>query len=380
MALATCLLQAAGLKPEQLDCLLKPSQQSPTGCIDPASSQKWQDAKKCIERHNEPFDAVTGCVATGLDVTAVKLGTCLTSNPTNGLKCAELLPGAVNSVNLVGCLRKADGGATALLNCAGTANISLDPTVTQCLQKIGTDAKQLVGSCLPGAQSGPVSCFAKFVGNNEDILTCLANEDPKSRNIVAAIRCISSGNEPSDIIASCTDGFIKDPKARQALACAAKANGNMGALTSCAAAPFLGDQEARLLTCATQSRSYAGFAICAAGPKMNQEWMIAAQCAVSSGGEPVTAAACTAGWLTLNELGKCFSQGIGGPGCFGDGNTIVVAFRNAANDITKGPGPNNEVVKALRNAGIEIKAETHTCLWYGLLRERTVRSYSKARC
>jgi hypothetical protein len=76
--------------------------------------------------------------------------------------------------------------------------------------------------------------------------------------------------------------------------------------------PCIGGEAGRLLSCAAHSQSYAGIAICAVGPKMNQEWMIAAQCAASSGGVPVTAAACTAGWLTLNELSKCFSQGIGG--------------------------------------------------------------------
>jgi hypothetical protein len=129
----------------------------------------------------------------------------------------------------------------------------------------------------------------------------------------------------------------------------------MGNLAGCVAGPVIGGEAGRLLSCAAHSQSYAGIAICAVGPKMNQEWMIAAQCAASSGGVPVTAAACTAGWLTLNELSKCFSQGIGGSGCFGENNTIVKTFRNAANDILKGPGPNNEVVKALGKVGIEIK-------------------------
>jgi hypothetical protein len=55
---------------------------------------------------------------------------------------------------------------------------------------------------------------------------------------------------------------------------------------------------------------------------------------------------------------KCFSKGIGGPGCFGPGNTIVQAFQHAIDDITKGPGENKEVVKALRNVGVEFKDVT----------------------
>jgi hypothetical protein len=86
---------------------------------------------------------------------------------------------------------------------------------------------------------------------------------------------------------------------------------------------------------------------------MTPEWMIAAQCAVSSGGVPVATGACIAGRLTLREIGKCFSTGkIGSDGCFGKNNTIVVAFRDAAHDITEGPGRNNEISKAFRAVGV----------------------------
>ena len=50
----------------------------------------------------------------------------------------------------------------------------------------------------------------------------------------------------------------------------------------------------------------------------------------------------------MKELGKCLEKGIGGPGCFGPDNTIVKTINNAINDIIKGPGPNNEIVKAFQ--------------------------------
>ncbi|WP_207768094.1 hypothetical protein, partial [Methylobacterium frigidaeris] len=43
---------------------------------------------------------------------------------------------------------------------------------------------------------------------------------------------------------------------------------------------------------------------------------------------------------TLKEITQCFS----GKGCFGPNNTIIKAYTNAFNDLTKGPGPNNDAV------------------------------------
>ena len=270
-ALAICVMQAAGQDVGRLDCLISNHRGDPTACLDDSSAQNWAKAKDCLTRHSRPFDAISSCISQGIDPAITQVGACLTKEPTNGLKCASLLPGAADTVELVSCLGKASTGPAALLGCAGAANLKLDTALNECLQKATADAQQL------------------------------------------------------------------------------------GTLAGCAAAPFLGGDQGRLLTCAAQSQSYAGFALCAAGPKMNPEWMIAAQCAASSGGVPVTAAACTAGWLTLNELSKCFSQGIGGSGCFGPDNTIVKAINNAVNDLTKGPGPNNEVVKDLKSVGIEVR-------------------------
>jgi hypothetical protein len=52
----------------------------------------------------------------------------------------------------------------------------------------------------------------------------------------------------------------------------------------------------------------------------------------------------------MRELGKCLKK-IGGDGCLGPDNSIVKAVNNAVHDITKGPGPNNEIVKAMTELG-----------------------------
>jgi hypothetical protein len=79
---------------------------------------------------------------------------------------------------------------------------------------------------------------------------------------------------------------------------------------------------------------------------MNEEWRIAAECAVSSGGVPVTFAVCTGGRLTIRELFKCV-QGRIGESCFGPNNTIRKFFENAFHDLLNGPGEGNDIVKGL---------------------------------
>jgi hypothetical protein len=80
---------------------------------------------------------------------------------------------------------------------------------------------------------------------------------------------------------------------------------------------------------------------------MNEEWRIAAECAVQTGGNPVGFAGCTAGQLTMRELTKCFPDG----DCFGPNNTIVMYFRSEFNDLLQGPGQNNDIVRAIQVIG-----------------------------
>lgn len=109
---------------------------------------------------------------------------------------------------------------------------------------------------------------------------------------------------------------------------------------------------------------------CAAGSylKMNAESTVALECAMATKGQPHAFVVCAGGRLTADELTKCFTVGIGGAGCFGDGNTIVKGLRDlgldlrnitnangavvnawntAINDIQNGPGQNNDVVRAV---------------------------------
>ncbi|MCX7033570.1 MAG: hypothetical protein NT046_06310 [Arenimonas sp.] len=123
--------------------------------------------------------------------------------------------------------------------------------------------------------------------------------------------------------------------------------------------------------------SAIGVATClAAGSlNLNPELTIAVECAATSGGEPLTFAGCAGGRLTARELEKCLNHGIGEGGCFGPNNEIVKglrqlgvdmqqvlnpngfaiqAFNTAVNDISNGPGPNNDVVRAIETINNDI--------------------------
>ncbi len=83
---------------------------------------------------------------------------------------------------------------------------------------------------------------------------------------------------------------------------------------------------------------------------MNEEWRIAAECAVQSGGVPVTFVTCAGGRLTVRELTKCLT-GEFGKDCFGPNNTIVKYYAGTFNDMRNLLGgrwsefENNDAVK-----------------------------------
>lgn len=59
---------------------------------------------------------------------------------------------------------------------------------------------------------------------------------------------------------------------------------------------------------------------------INHEGQVAAEC-VAQNGVTYAAAGCIAGRLTADELNKCFTDGFGGRGCFGDNNTLISMIR-----------------------------------------------------
>lgn len=151
------------------------------------------------------------------------------------------------------------------------------------------------------------------------------------------------------------------PQAQQiGIQCAQQSQGNLNAFIACARQQVVlpGAQQI-LVDCAARSGGTTGGFLSCAGTQfvgtqlnLNAEQQIAVECVAQSGGQPYAAASCTATRLTMRELGKCVTDGIGGTnGCFGDNNDLVGrngwtarSFNNIVSDIQQGPGPTNDLV------------------------------------
>ncbi|MGZ3766704.1 MAG: hypothetical protein ACXVA2_18715 [Mucilaginibacter sp.] len=151
---------------------------------------------------------------------------------------------------------------------------------------------------------------------------------------------------------------------------------------ACLASQNFDERTARAVGCIKQqtesaSFSYWGLATCygAGELHMNPEATVAAECAMTSGGQPLVFMGCTGGRLTAMELQKCIDHGIGKDGCFGPNNEIVKALRsvgqqlnsslgennsiamtwnNSVTDISEGPGPNNDIARTLSNVANDL--------------------------
>ncbi|WP_461950116.1 DUF1036 domain-containing protein [Pseudomonas sp. LB3P81] len=113
----------------------------------------------------------------------------------------------------------------------------------------------------------------------------------------------------------------------------------------CLAGDRLSPEQQRITGCVLKNRgSYTQMGVCAAGGNLSPEQQAFVSCAMQTGGQPYAFAGCVGTQLTLNELDKCMTQGIGGDGCFGDNNTVVKLVSNAFKDISEGPGPSNDLL------------------------------------
>lgn len=326
--------------------------------------------KECIDAAST--DEATSCLTKQLPQEQQQVAECLTGDLSNQqvAEClARLSPDTAKAQKLTNCLYEGNSVQCAtemlppeLRNVAEC--IAADDAVsswTACAtQVIGTGDQAEVAECLTTetTELGAFACVAQKSGNDPSGIgrcilqsdtsataACFLGDKPEVKAFQDFYRCARNGSDPAYLVENCTEGLF-DTKTSQGLACALRAKSDKGALATCVAGAALPPDAARLVGCATSSQGATDFALCAAAPGMNEEWRIAAECAVQSGGEPFSFAGCTAGRLTVRELTKCFTGKIG-EDCFGKNNTIIVFYRNAFNDITQGPGKNNEVVKAL---------------------------------
>lgn len=336
----------------------------------PAVSNAGQLAAECAKRTGLDLGAFAGC--TGRQVILPErqqaLLDCAVSGSTTQdfAECAARESGIRlpdNQRVLADCAMRSKGEASAFADCAGGAFADRALTederaVLACAASPGVTSASFVACAaprfLPGEQRAVLDCaisssdatsFAECAAPNAGI------KMSDDQRILA--RCALSSNGDTESFASCAGpAFLQQnlgPEEQAVLACAANAGGESSKFAACAANKLLGSNLSReqqvALRCAAESGGDIGaFGGCAAASmfnmQLNPEQQIAVQCVVGTGGNPPAAAGCMASRLTLRELTKCLTDGVGGKGCFGDTNDLVGRdgfVRRTLDQIAGGP-------------------------------------------
>lgn len=253
---------------------------------------------------------------------------------------------SMDQQRVAGCAIKARGGEADFKTCLGGAflNKALSPDEQAILTCASTSADPVAfGECAAGrfmsrSHKAMVDC-AVSASDMSSFARCAASHSglkmSEDQRILAT--CVMKAKGDPEVFDSCTAGAFLfktlGPNEQKVLGCALSAGSDTSRLADCAATAFFGDalskEQQVAVQCAAQSQGDpTGFATCAGANmfnmQLNPEQQIAVQCVVSTGGQPHAAAGCIGSRLTLRELGKCLSSGIGGEnGCFGDNNDLV---------------------------------------------------------
>ncbi|TCU58364.1 putative membrane protein [Bradyrhizobium sp. R2.2-H] len=245
------------------------------------------------------------------------------------------------------CVNTMRDGRDAFIKCwTRNAATSTQRKILECWDKTKTYASFAVCAnqgYLNRDAAAVADCSAKY-SDNANLVTCLTNgrlSEQESRFLNCAVS--SQGNLAS--MGSCALAGQLPPEQRRLVECVATNRGSYTNMGLCAAGGYVNPEHRRIADCVVKnSNNYVGMGVCAAGNNLTPEQQVFVQCAVTTGGQPYAFAGCVGTQLTLNELQKCMTDGIGGDGCFGKNNEAVKFVRNAWKDVTRGPGPSNDLV------------------------------------
>ncbi|NKL77998.1 hypothetical protein [Rhizobium leguminosarum] len=317
---ASCLLNTTGKK-TPLDCL---------GFVLP---EKLGDIQKCVmATSGNRVQIAVKCFVKTLDDDASKAASCLIGKKLDvnvTMTCLSMLPNLKDAVRKVQCFQKSTTIKIATTTCAPLFGVKLHKTVVSCLQKVGVGSDAFL-KCLPQDKDENVQCLRKNHNDLDKAMRCIAIASGYQVALLEVVQCASSAGQVSDLVIACNVLQLKDME-RRVLGCAFASSGDDTELITCASQLFLNDEQRRILQCALASDGYMSFGLCLLGISLNPEWATAAQCWADTGGEPVAWGSCTAGKLTTSELQKC-TRGIGGEGCFGDSNTLVMLYKGMLGD------------------------------------------------
>ncbi len=254
--------------------------------------------------------------------------------------------------------------ADAALNCQSELQNGRDAFVRCWTRQVATTQQRKILDCIQNTDT-PASlalCAARgYVSNDARRFADCSIKYHEDRKPIGFVKCINNGvledkavyavncalrnRDNYAAIASCAVGTELSAQQQRMFDCVAQNTGSYRAIGLCVAGTQLSPEQQRLANCVMNNKgSYVQMGVCAAGNNLTPEQQVFASCAISTGGQPYAFAACVGGQLTINEIDKCFSRGIGEDGCFGRNNTAVKFVSNAWRDVTEGPGPSNDLV------------------------------------
>ncbi|WP_135213164.1 hypothetical protein [Vitreimonas flagellata] len=215
--------------------------------------------------------------------------------------------------------------------------LTSEQVAAQCMNQ--SSSREAFGDCMLRSMLG---------AREERIYECGRNSEDNAELSLCIMNVVGGANERR--------------AATQLAACYETYGENWDAYPLCMAEQNMSNDSARLLSCVRQQAqqgqvTFFGTAICygASQIQLTPEQQIAIECAATSGGDPMVFAGCAGGQLTARELNKCFTHGVGGSGCFGPNNEIVRALRNVGVNLNDAFGPNNDVVRTWNNAVNDIQ-------------------------
>jgi uncharacterized membrane protein len=248
------------------------------------------------------------------------------------------------------CASRISEGRDAFTKCwIRNASTTTQRKILDCWDEAATPASFAIcasrGNISPEVASA-ADCVSKYNANSSGtaLVSCLS-KDRLSEQEQRILNCALSSQGSFVNAGSCALGAQLSPEQRRLLDCVATNRTSYRDMAFCAAAPYVTSEQRRIANCVLNNRtSYVGMGVCAAGSALTPEQQVFVQCAVSTGGQPYAFAGCVGTQLTLNELQKCLTDGIGGSGCFGKNNEATKFVRNAWKDVTRGPGPSNDLL------------------------------------
>jgi hypothetical protein len=357
--MATRLGQAANA--QALSCLRDgvPSEAAVSCLQDAGAIPDLGDRAACFRGDVQDERSVALCLAGPEKAAAIDTAeTCLGVARGEGEALSNCLGGFVpeGERELVSCLSDNRSSPERAALCALDGNPDARKAVTafRCVQR-RSDSNEEAAACLAelaGGDAGKVTRCVSRGGDEAAVAACMLEGNKEMQAAQQIYACATGGTSAAELVANCNGGLLTGD-AQEVAACVAEQGASKEQVAACAATALLPEEWAPVAACAMKSQNGVGVALCVAAPGMNQEWRIAAECAASTGGEPFSFAGCTAGRLTLKELTQCLSGEIG-KDCFGEGNTIVQAFKTVGNDLTNcvsgGPclGKNNDIVQAAK--------------------------------